>query len=87
MALSQARQSTKGDGAKGRIRMSKDLVIGKDYGSIFGLDADKGQKMVYNGGISWTAIQGGQQMTKDSQQTTDNALEYINRPSYGTGIR
>lgn len=67
--------------------MEKELVVGKDYGSIFGLDADKGQKMVYNGGISWTAIQGDRRMTKDSQETTNNALAYINRPSHGTGIK
>lgn len=66
--------------------MKNELVVGKDYGDIFGLDARKGHKMIYNGGISWTAIKGDQQMAKDSQQTTDNALEYINRPTYKVGI-
>lgn len=65
--------------------MDKKLEIGKDYGSIFGLKKEEGQKMIYNGGISWTAIQGEQQMTKDSQATTDNALNYINSPSIKMG--
>ena len=65
--------------------MTKGLVVGKNYGGIFGLDENKG-KMVYNGGISWTAIQGDRQMTEDCQETTTEALEYVNRPSHGTGI-
>lgn len=65
----------------------KNLEIGKNYGEIFGLDEQKGKKMIYNGEISWTAIDGDKQMTMDSQKTTDNAIEYINRPSYGTGIK
>jgi hypothetical protein len=67
--------------------MKKELVVGKDYYSIFGTDETGNKKMIYNGGISWTAIDGERQMTKDCQRTTDKALEYINRPEYGTGIR
>ena len=64
--------------------MKKELTVGKNYGGIFGLPDNK--QMVYNGGISWTAIDGTQKpMTMDSQKTTDNALEYINRPSYKVG--
>jgi hypothetical protein len=63
----------------------KQLVVGKDYGCIFGLSENSGKKIIYNGGISWTAIDGERTMTKDSQKTTDNALEYINRPSYHVG--
>jgi len=65
--------------------MTKELEIGKDYGSIFGLDSKKGQQMIYNGGISWTAKQGDKEMTKDSQSTTDNALTYINQPTIKMG--
>jgi hypothetical protein len=65
----------------------KNLEIGKNYGDIFGLDEQKGQKMIYNGGISWTAINGDKQFTKDSQETTDNAIKYINQPSYGMPLR
>ena len=67
--------------------MKKELKIGKNYGEIFGLDEKSGKKMIYNGGISWTAIDGEKQMTMDSQKTTDNALKYINSASHGTGIR
>lgn len=59
----------------------KDLVIGKDYGAIFGLDAKNGNKMIYNGGINWTAIKGEKTMTMDSKGTTDNAVEYVSKPS------
>jgi hypothetical protein len=78
----------------------KQLIIGHDYAEIFGLDPDKGQHMIYNGGISWTAkktLKSGeiQEMTRDSELTTDNALAYINqiiedpRDNYGYvgGIR
>ena len=66
--------------------MKKQLKIGKDYYEIFGDSENGKKKMIYNGGISWTAKDGDREMTMDSQQTTDNALEYINRASYGTGI-
>lgn len=66
----------------------KTLEIGKDYGFCFGLDADKGKKMIYNGGDSWTGVNGEKTMTIDSApKNTAGALEYINRPSHGTGIR
>ena len=64
--------------------MTKELVVGKNYGEIFGISKDKGQ-MIYNGGISWTAVQGDRQMVKESESTTKSALEYINRPSYKVG--
>jgi len=65
--------------------MKRELIVGKNYGGIFGLPEDK--KMIYNGGISWTAVDGEREMMVDSQKTTDNALKYINQPSYGTGIK
>lgn len=57
--------------------MKKDLVIGKDYGPIFGLDAKKGQNMIYNGGISWTAINGDIKMTDESEETTDEVINHL----------
>jgi hypothetical protein len=54
------------------------LEVGHNYAEVFGLDIKK-QAMIYNGGISWTAKEGDREMTMDSQKTTDNALEYINR--------
>ena len=67
----------------------KQLVIGNDYYGIFAgqnTDSKGSKKMIYNGGISWTAKDGNREMTMDSQKTTDAALEYINRPSYKVGI-
>ena len=66
-------------------KMNKTLEIGKNYGSIFGLNEK--QQMIFNGGISWTTKEGGREMTKECQKTTDSALAYINRPSSGTGLR
>jgi hypothetical protein len=66
------------------LKMNK-LEIGKNYGSIFGLNEK--QEMIFNGGISWTAKENGREMTKDCQKTTDAAFAYINRPSSGTGLR
>jgi hypothetical protein len=65
--------------------MAKQLEIGKDYGCIFGLSSDKGQYMIYGGGINWMAKNGDKTQTVDSQQTTDNAVAYINRPSIHMG--
>ena len=60
-------------------KVKQGLVIGKDYGFSFGLDKEKKQAMIYNGGISWTAVEGDRKMTIDCQKTTDKVLEYINR--------
>ena len=65
--------------------MKKQLEINKDYAAIFGLDPDKGQQMIYLGGILWEAREGERTMRAESQQTTDNALEYINRPRVHMG--
>ena len=61
--------------------MKKQLEINKDYAAIFGLDPDKGQQMIYLGGILWEAREGERTMQAESQQTTDDALAYINQPS------
>jgi len=63
----------------------KELVVGKDYYSIFGSDETGTKKLIYNGGISWTAIDGDRTMTQDNQKMTDKALDYINQPSYSMG--
>jgi hypothetical protein len=60
-------------------KQATDLVSGKDYGFVFGLDSNKNQHMIYNGGISWTAKDNGREMTIDCQKTTDKVIEYINR--------
>lgn len=66
----------------------KTLNINEDYASIFGLN-NPGQKMIYNGGISWTAEQivngESKSMTMESQETTDSALAYINKQSINMG--
>jgi len=65
--------------------MSKTLTIGHDYGGVFGLDKDKGQHMIYRGGNTWTAKKPGAERTSESEKTTRNALEYINRPPVHIG--
>lgn len=62
------------------------LEIGTNYADIFGLNPEK-QSMTYNGGISWTAKEGEKEMTMDSQETTDNAIAYINQSGASTGLR
>jgi hypothetical protein len=69
------------------LNMTKELVIGKDYYEIFGSNTTGSKKLIFNGGISWTAVMGDKSMTKNSQQQTDAAVKYINQPSYGAGIR
>jgi hypothetical protein len=60
-----------------RIGMKKELIIGKDYGPIFGLNPLQGQHMIYNGGISWTAKNGDLQFTDDAQETNEEALNHL----------
>lgn len=59
----------------------KSLIIGKNYGGVFGLDSNKGKKMIYNGGDNWIGINGDKTQSLVSPQTTQKVLEYINRPS------
>lgn len=64
----------------------KSLEIGKDYGSIFGIDAKTGKQMIYLGGNTWKAVMPGKgEMVKESESTTKTAIEYINRPSHTMG--
>lgn len=63
----------------------KNLEIGHNYGDIFGLNKEKGQQFIYNGGISWTAKEGERSMTMDSQDNTDKAMKTINEPVINMG--
>ncbi len=51
------------------------LEIGRDYGVMMGMFGT-GNKMIYNGGISWTVVRGtdGETLTADSQAQTDNVV-------------
>lgn len=71
--------------AKKGLETMKELIVGKDYYDIFGSDQSGNKKLIYNGGISWTAKNGEQIMTVESQKQTDAALEYINRASINMG--
>jgi len=61
---------------KGVAKMDK-LIIGKDYGFVYGLDKNKGQKIIYNGGVSWTAINGNLKETIECQETTSKMIEEL----------
>lgn len=69
---------------KEETTMAKQLTIGQDYGSIFGLPS--GNKMIFMGGNKWRAESAdGRVHEADSAKTTENALEYVNRPSVSVG--
>lgn len=57
--------------------MVKSLEVGKDYGSLFGLDKSKDQHMIYNGNDAWTALDGTRQMSLHSKAQTQKALEIL----------
>lgn len=63
-----------------------ELEIGKNYGSVFGLDEKKGMNLVYMGGNNWKAEKPGAAKEMVSEDTTKKALEYINRPSIHMGM-
>lgn len=64
----------------------KNLEVGKNYYDIFGnQEKNPGRKMIYNGGISWTAVDGDRIMTQENQQMTDNAIAYINKSTNPAG--
>lgn len=65
--------------------MTKQLEMNKDYAVIFGLNADNGQHMIYLGGIKWEMRDGDRIQQVESQKITDNALNYVNRPSISMG--
>jgi hypothetical protein len=81
--LAQPGHGGKGEGGEAR----GGLIVGHDYGSIFGIPEGAGT-MTYLGGDKWHAVKSsGEAHKADSVGTTDKAIEYVNRPSYGTGLR
>ena len=61
------------------------LEVGKDYGSIFGLDAGKGCHLYYIGGTMWRAERPGLTVERDNAGATAKAIRYINQPSVQMG--
>ncbi len=60
------------------------LEIGKDYATIFGVE-EQGS-MIFNGGISWILTKlDGSSMEMDSEEMTEDAIKYINRPTVKMG--
>ena len=59
----------------------EDLKVGVDYGSIFGLEKNKKQQLIYKGGDKWLAINGDKEKEMVSSDTTKKAIAYINKPT------
>jgi len=58
----------------------KQLEINKDYGFVFGIDAKKGQHMIYMGDNVWQAKQNGKDpMTKKCEKTSQKVQDFINQ--------
>lgn len=65
--------------------MSKQLVVGEDYISVF-ICAETKSTMIYNGGINFTATNDkGESRTLDSQGTYDKVLAQLNKPAIMMG--
>jgi hypothetical protein len=62
------------------------LEIGTDYGRIFGLSAERGQHLIYQGGDSWLAQQPGSEKVVESAKTTASALAYIGKTAVRMGM-
>lgn len=60
------------------------LELGRNYYTVFG-DAGSGRQLIYNGGHSWTAVNGAMTQTTDSPATTAKVLAYVNKASYHMG--
>ena len=62
------------------------LIIGKDYGDVFGLKGEKGQHLIYMGGETWKAMSPGKDdMVKESKGTTEQVITYLSSPHYRVG--
>ena len=61
--------------------VDEDLKVGVDYGSIFGLEKNKKQQLIYKGGDKWLAINGDKEKEMVSSDTTKKAIAYINKPT------
>ena len=63
-----------------------ELQIGKDYGDVFGLKAERGQHLIYMGGQTWKASSRGKEdMVKESKGTTEKVIIYLNSSHYRVG--
>lgn len=63
-----------------------DLQVGKDYGDVFGLKAERGEHLIYMGGQTWKAVAPGKEdMVKESKGTTEKVIIYLNSPHYRVG--
>lgn len=56
----------------------KELEIDKDYGFVFGLDAESKQHMIYLGCDKWRGVQGEQEMEIVCEKTSIKVNNYIN---------
>jgi hypothetical protein len=65
--------------------MTKQLIVGTDYGSVFGFTANSGKQMIYLGADLWQAVKDDKTMQSVSPATTAKVLEYINRPTVSMG--
>ena len=64
----------------------KQLEINKDYGFVFGIDAKKGQHMIYMGDNIWQAKQLGKDpMDRKCEKTSQKVLDFINTPRINMG--
>ncbi len=63
--------------------MKKQLEIGKNYKQIF--PNSRNDQLIYKGGIEWTATYDNNEVTMESEEITNKALELLNRPNYGAG--
>ena len=62
------------------------LIVGKDYGDVFGLKAEKGQYLIFMGGETWKAMSPGKEdMVKESKGTTEQVITYLSSSHYRVG--
>ena len=64
----------------------KNLEVNKDYGYVWGLDAEKGMHMIYLGGIKFRAEKPGAVQESESQGTYDQVMAYVNSPTVHMGM-
>lgn len=66
--------------------MNEQLKINVNYGSVFGLDEQKNQMLIYMGGVSFKAVSGDREKIFDSQDSYDKIMAHINSPSIHMGM-
>jgi hypothetical protein len=57
----------------------KNLELNRDYGYVFGISAEKGEHMIYLGGIKFRAEKPGAVREQESQGTYDKISAYLNQ--------